>query len=257
MSASLWDKTHPSEDESGNTKLLYGATNTGQTRTHNEDAFFMDDHIWVVTDGMGGHNAGEVASQKTITYIKENLSIQQLSELNVPDNQLLSRTLFGAHLEIIRLSQENPEYRGMGCTVVIASLLGSTLHVCHVGDARAYIVNADKIQQIGTDHSHVAEAVLAGQMTRDEARLSDMKNLVTQAIGGPNELHPEYLTAQVNPNDRILLCSDGLWDMLSDEEIKNLIMADDDAQHITQQLISEANRAGGLDNITVIMAIVH
>jgi serine/threonine protein phosphatase PrpC len=249
--------TLPIEDDLINPHLIFGMTDSGKVRKNNEDAFDAKENIYIVTDGMGGHNAGEVASQLTIEYLQEKLTVEKLDQLNLPDNNLLQSLLHGANEKVKSVAQSDPELHGMGCTIVVGCITGNTLHVCHAGDARAYIVNKNGIKQIGIDHSNVADAVLLGEMTREEARLSAQKNIITQAIGGPKELLPEYLTVELKSGDRIILCSDGLWDMLPDEDIKNIVMSLNSAQDITEQLIDESNKAGGVDNITVITIIVE
>ena len=250
------DFSSPIENNTEKGRFVYGATDIGRSRNHNEDAFYFNKNIFVVADGMGGYNAGEVASRHTIAHIQKRLTPDKLNQLQELNNHLLSDILQSAHRDILKLSRNNSEYRGMGCTIVIACLWDQQCHVCHVGDSRAYHINKKEIYQIGTDHSHVAEAVLAGKMGKEEARQSDMKNFVTQAIGGNSEIIPEYLTTEVSPNDRIVLCSDGLWEMISDDKIKNIALSCNDARVITETLIREANTAGGFDNITVITVII-
>ena len=143
----------------------------------------------------------------------------------------------------------------MGCTVAIAYLHKNILHAAHVGDARIYVCNKKEIKQLGYDHSYVAEAVKQGKMTREEARLSDNKNQITMAIGSSHTIEPEYNIQELQTRDRILLCSDGLWDMMPDSEIHKMLMASNNAKTICENLINAANEVGGLDNITVVVSI--
>jgi len=151
------------------------------------------------------------------------------------------------------MAEENEAYRGMGCTVVIALIFGDALHLCHVGDARAYVCNATGINLLTTDHSKVMDLVKAGQMTLEEARTSPLKNELSQAIGSSLPIVPEYNLRGLQNGDKVLLCSDGLWDMLSDQEIYEIVRQKKPAKTLCEELASMANDAGGHDNITVIV----
>ena len=126
------------------------------------------------------------------------------------------------------------------------------IHVWHVGDARAYLINNKNITQLGTDHSFVSEMVKKGMMTKEEARASEFKNKITMALGAHGEIDPEYSSVVLEKNDRVVLCSDGLWDMLEDDEIREIATSGNNAKKITMSLYQEAMRRGGKDNITII-----
>ncbi|MGD9368154.1 MAG: SpoIIE family protein phosphatase, partial [Desulfobacteraceae bacterium] len=154
---------------------------------------------------------------------------------------------------IIDMACSNPAYSGMGCTMVLAVLVGNDLHIGHVGDARAYRFNPKRIALVTEDHSRVMEMVRAGHLSMEEARLSPMKNELTQAVGGHIGIVPEYCHLALNRQDRILLCSDGLWDMLPDDEIQQIVQNAACARKACEELIEAANRSGGEDNITAVV----
>jgi protein phosphatase len=161
--------------------------------------------------------------------------------------------LHQANRKLLELVSANPERRGMGCAIVVALILGDDLHLCHVGDARAYMSNENGIRLLTTDHSKVMDLVRAGQMNMEEARKSPLKNELNQAIGSPSPIEPEYSRYALKHHDKVLLCSDGLWDMLSDNEIHEILLQKKPARVLCEELIAAANNAGGQDNITVVV----
>lgn len=240
-----------------NTKI-FGVTDIGKIRENNEDVFYTDsvNDVYIIADGMGGHNAGEVASAKSIEFIKESLNGFALKEIK--DNpeeaeKILNRVLSETNLRILALADNNPDYKGMGCTIVMAIILNNNIYKIHVGDSRCYICRNDDIIQLGDDHSYVAAAVKMGYLTKEEARKSPDKNKITMAMGTAKGIEPDYRKCELQYNDTILLCSDGLWDMISDNDILKIINSGKSAEDISNDLISEANNAGGPDNISVIV----
>jgi serine/threonine protein phosphatase PrpC len=238
----------------------YCLTDVGLKRTSNEDAFWIDpsDNLYIVVDGMGGHNAGEIASRMAIELLKNALNGESLQKTNNETDRiqnLFHHAMNDTSTKIVHYGQETPECAGMGCTAAIAWLNETSLFSSHVGDARIYVCNQEEICQIGYDHSHVAEVVKQGKMTKEEARLSPLKNQITMALGMPGPIEPEFHKTDINPGERVLLCSDGLWDMLSDHEIHEIAFSYNNAKSICEELIRKANLAGGQDNVTVLVAI--
>ncbi|HWP47712.1 MAG TPA: Stp1/IreP family PP2C-type Ser/Thr phosphatase [Candidatus Limnocylindrales bacterium] len=239
-------------------EFVYGATDRGRKRRNNEDCYLLlpERDIFFVADGMGGHNAGEIASSHAIRIAAEYFTLKRISEMK-RNREKIKETMIQAiqitHQGILEIILANQEYLGMGSTLVIAFVHGQTLYTCHVGDSRVYVINTSYITQITQDHSHVANLVRLGRMSKEEARMSPLKNRITQAVGIPFGLDPEYHEYPLNPEDRILLCTDGLWDMLSDEEIQAIVLEKKSPQEICKTLIRKANEAGGNDNITVVL----
>ncbi|MFC1712309.1 Stp1/IreP family PP2C-type Ser/Thr phosphatase [Candidatus Poribacteria bacterium] len=243
-------------------KSAYGATDVGLQRDSNQDNLLLLPAmgLYIVADGMGGHNAGEVASLNAIKSMGKYFTSKHASEMKKGSKikEKLEYAVLMAHDRIVEMSEAKAEYAGMGSTVAISFVHENILHTCHVGDSRVYVINPSGITQITRDHSTVAEFVRQGEMTREEARYSSVKNEVTQALGVSLSAGPEYnRTYELNEGDVVLLCSDGLWDMLSDDEIRTIVVEADTMKDACNELIQQANAAGGEDNITAILVQIN
>jgi protein phosphatase len=241
--------------------LAYGLTDTGREREGNEDYFLIDlkRRLYIVADGMGGHNSGEVASKCATEAVHEYLTQKRLSQMALDQNKAekeMKKCSAVAHDKIIETAKTDSDHTGMGSTLVVAWIDGATLHLCHVGDARAYVCDDQVITLLTTDHSVVMALVKAGNLTMEEARNSQIKNELTQALGAPRPLAPDYSRHLLKNGDRVLLCSDGLWDMLSDDEIHQILKQNKSVELICQDLIDAANNAGGKDNITAVVIAI-
>ena len=236
-------------------KLAYGATDAGRQRNYNEDCYLLvpEMGIYIVADGMGGHNAGDVASVNAVNAVVEYLSSDHILERRNDAEGIMIHAVTEAHEKLIEMSGTKTKYAGMGSTIVVSFIHGNVLHTCHAGDSRVYIINPFGITQITNDHSTVAELVRLGKMTKGEARYSPLKNEITQALGAPSSVSPEYNQHSLRKGDVVLLCSDGLWGMLSDEEIRTIVVRRKTMKDACKELIRQANAAGGDDNITVIL----
>ena len=237
---------------------VHGLTDVGLDRDNNEDYFLVDPlkNLFIVADGMGGHNAGEVASLNATEAVNDHLTPKILAEIKgdrIKINDELNDCLYIANQKILDMAENNVSCQGMGCTLVVALVERGALHTGHVGDARAYLCDANGINLLTTDHSKVMELVEAGQMTLEEARQSPLKNELSQAIGSPLPIIPDYNFTALKNGDKVLLCSDGLWDMLADEEICRIVNQAQPAKSICEELVKKANDAGGHDNITVVV----
>lgn len=232
-----------------------GSSDTGLSRESNEDAFAIhsDRRLFIVADGMGGHNAGEMASFAAVKIIGDYFSPAVLDSLraNGPEiRHALLKSFTLANETVIALAAEKAEWYGMGCTLVVAHLNAATLHVCHVGDARCYIVSAGHLRQLTTDHTTLSE-IHSGSPTADgqpEKPLS--RHVVTRVIGYPFPEPPDYAACPLQAGDRILLCTDGLWSMVSEDTIQQVMNDSPSPAAAVDRLISLANSAGGPDNIT-------
>ncbi len=243
-------------------KLVYGATDVGLQRDTNQDSFILLSGmgIYIVADGMGGHNAGEVASLNAVKVMGKYFNSKHVWEMKKGKKikEKLVYAVLMAHDRIVEMSEMKGEYSGMGSTIAVSFIYQNILHTCHVGDSRVYVINPSGITQITRDHSTVAELVRQGKMTRDEARHSSIKNEVTQALGVSLSVGPEYnRTYELNEGDVVLLCSDGLWDMLSDDEIRTIVVEGDTMKNACNELIQQANAAGGEDNITAVLVQIN
>lgn len=224
-------------------------TDIGCLRDHNEDSLVVTPPLFAVADGMGGHAAGEVASE---------IAVRVLSELapEHPDGEALGRAIEEANRAVIQAAREGRGRQGMGTTMTAAMLEGERLVIAQVGDSRAYLLHQGKLQQLTRDHSLVADMIEAGQLTPEEARTHPQRSVITRALGSDAHLHPDIYEINVETGDRLLICSDGLSGMIFDDQIENTLRRVQDPQRCASQLVNEAIAAGGHDNVTVIVADV-
>ena len=238
---------------------FFSATDTGRARNNNEDSVAIDEPtaLVILADGMGGYNAGEVASGMVTSFIKTELGrwLSEASE-NATDTDVrraMDICVDNANRAIFNAANSNPQYAGMGTTLVVAVFRENRLLVGHVGDSRAYRLRAGRLQQITRDHSLLQEQIDAGLITPEQAAFSANKNLVTRAVGVEDTVLLETHQHEVLPGDLYLMCSDGLSDMLDDASIAQLLQTSDSLDQTARALIDGANDAGGKDNISVIL----
>ncbi len=229
---------------------MAGMTDAGRVREHNEDAIAWDsEQGWaLLADGMGGHNAGEVASAIAVEVISEQLK----SAEDGIAGALLESAVEQANSAIYQQATAQPRLYTMGTTVVALSLHAHTLHCAHVGDSRLYRLRGGELQQLSRDHSLVQELLDEGMIDAEQARTSEQKNVITRALGLEPEVEVEMTEDTALGGDSYLLCSDGLSDRLRDEEIAELL-AGEALPEVAENLINAANRHGGEDNISVIV----
>lgn len=225
-------------------------TDIGLVRTHNEDSLIALPPLFAVADGMGGHEAGEIASEITIS------SLAELAPRH-PDAAALSRAVETANLNVIKAPSQGIGREGMGNTLTAAILEGERLLIAQVGDSRAYLLQNGRIQQITRDHSLMTDMIEAGQLTPEEARFHPNRSVITRAIGSDPYMVPDLYELNVNAGDRILLCSDGLNSMIDDAEIESILRRVPNPQLCADKLVNAALRAGGQDNVTVIVIDVQ
>ena len=233
---------------------FFGLTDVGRVRKQNQDFLFMnpDDGLFIIADGMGGHNGGAVASKMAVEHIVRLFKAAvDLNDTSIKD--FLFSTIRSANTEIRAKAFSDHNLANMGTTIAIALIRKSILYACHVGDSRIYVINQTEIRQVGTDHSVIYQQVIDGELTREEARQSRIKNILTQAIGSRDQLVPEFNEVPLMPGDKILLSSDGLWNLLPDVEIQTLALSDENPEKVCDLLLDQAMNAGGDDNISVIL----
>jgi protein phosphatase len=223
-------------------------TDTGRQRNANEDSLFVDAPLFVVADGMGGAQAGEVASRAAAESFAQNLP-------PAPPEKLLEETIEGANRTIHELARKDPSLAGMGTTTTAAlvDLESEEVAIGHVGDSRAYRLRGGRFEQLTRDHSLVEEMRRKGQLTDAQAEDHPQRSIITRALGPEPEVEVDLQTVPAQAGDVFLICSDGLTTMLDDEKIAHLLGRATSLQSAVRALVDEANRAGGRDNITVVL----
>jgi PPM family protein phosphatase len=229
-------------------------TDVGIVRSGNEDNYLMlaDRGIFIVADGMGGHAAGEVASEMAVRITSHEIgSLRGLSDEQA--SARLSTAIRAANEAIFERTLSEHDKRGMGTTATVLALLPRRYLIGQVGDSRAYLLRNGRFQQLTKDHSYVQEQVDAGLLTPDQARVHPYSNVITRCVGASGDVVPDIYFGALEQGDIILLASDGLTGMLEDAQLTRILTSDGGPQHWVDRMISEANRRGGLDNITAIV----
>lgn len=248
--------------------LVEGRTDKGRVRPNNEDNFYLDEKegLLIVADGMGGHASGEIASKMAIDVIKDYFKLAKegraaqignyREEYSEMTNQIDSAISL-ANSAIYEAAKGNSAWKGMGTTVAAAFLNGNKLSIAHVGDSRVYLVRAGNIEQLTDDHSVVYEQVKRELLTKEEAQKSEMKHLLTRALGATSHVDVDINEMTIVGGDILILCTDGLNSMISDDDIFSVVMSTNDPATACEMLVQMANDNGGKDNITVITGYVR
>ena len=230
-------------------------TDTGRKRELNEVYVFASEkpvgnlpNLFIVADGMGGHNAGDYASDFTVKTLVEEIEMSFEKNPSI----IFQKAIGVANQKLREIAAADLSKRGMGTTVVAATCMGKYLQVANVGDSRLYVVN-DTIKQITTDHSYVEEMIRRGSIQRENARSNPNKNIITRAVGAKNDIQADIYVVELKPGDLLLMCSDGLSNMLEDEEMRMIIKRQRDIIEMAEELVKAANENGGKDNISVIL----
>ena len=233
----------------------YAITDIGQKRKLNQDFIYLSDtaignlpNVFIVADGMGGHNAGDYASRYAVETVVNEIGIS--FEKN--PMKIIGKAIEKANTLIREKAREDAALNGMGTTMVIATCMGKYLEVANVGDSRLYVIN-ERIEQITQDHSLVEEMVRMGGIDRASARNHPDKNIITRAIGARDTIEIDFFHEELKSGDLVLMCSDGLTNMLEDEEIGRILKTPGTIEERAERLIDAANQNGGRDNIAVIL----
>lgn len=222
----------------------------GRTRTHNEDSVLAEPPLFVVADGLGGHEAGEIASAIAVQTVRDHAPRRA-------DAHALARAVRAANTAVLRAAREGIGRTGMGTTMTAALIEGGRIVLAHVGDSRAYLLHDGALQPVSEDHSMVADMVRRGQITDADARVHPNRSVITRALGTDSNLVVDTYEVQASTGDRLLLCSDGLSGMLVDEQIAEILSAYRDPGTAAHALIDAANEAGGQDNISVVVVDIE
>ena len=235
---------------------IFSKTDRGRVRTDNQDAYFAgkitDDSVFaVVCDGMGGANAGNVASELAVRHISEYVIRSYRDGMNMTDTEkTLKNAIVSANISLYDKAVNNAELAGMGTTAVAAFVKDGTAVIAHVGDSRIYLVNGE-IKQLTRDHSVVQSLIESGKITPEDAKVHPRKNVITRALGAEEDVAVDSDCLNLSNGDTLLLCSDGLTNFLDDKDILK-VFQNNDISAVAERLVEEANKNGGGDNITVV-----
>ncbi|MCL2808170.1 MAG: Stp1/IreP family PP2C-type Ser/Thr phosphatase [Coriobacteriia bacterium] len=225
-------------------------TNIGCVRETNEDALVSQPPLYAVADGMGGHAAGEVASEIAVEILAEHA-------LSIRDSDALINTVRTINRVIIEATKDGRGREGMGTTLTVAILDGVRLLIAQVGDSRAYLLHNRRLQQLTRDHSYVGELLAGGHISAAEAALHPKRSVITRALGSDPKTEADIYELQATVGDRLLVCTDGLYGMVSEEDITHILTSTDEPQQACDELIEAARNGGGLDNISVIVVDIN
>ena len=234
----------------------FGITDIGKKRKVNQDYLFFSDepvgcfpNLYIVADGMGGHKAGDKASSYSGTRFVE---LAKKAEKELPFLSM-EKILQQVNAEVFEMSRREEEYAGMGTTFVAATVVDHVVYVMHVGDSRLYYYDGT-LRQVTMDHSLVEELVRAGELDRAESRNHPQKNIITKAVGVSDTVSPDFFMLDIADGQKILLCSDGLSNMVDDDKLEEIMAEQREMNELARKCVDEAFFYGGLDNITVVIA---
>jgi len=237
-----------------------GRCDLGKVRASNEDSIYISENpntdfeYFIVADGMGGHNGGEVASREAIKYFNEyietNMPIRNLEDIL----DVFVEAVAYSNRRVFEMSENDASLKGMGTTFTAAAIYESKLFCVHIGDSRLYIYDRNGLKQLTKDHSFVMEMVRMGKITLDEARIHPKKNMITKAVGIEETMPADTIVCSLDEDSIVLLCSDGLPNMITDKEIEKILKKKNDLATKADMLVKLANKNGGFDNISVILA---
>lgn len=233
----------------------FSITDIGERRRINQDYVFCSENaigklpnLFIVADGMGGHNAGDYASRFCVEFFK-----QKIEDSDNPSTiTSIEEALRETNDALRDKAQEQAELEGMGTTFVVATIFDKVMYVANIGDSRLYVIGKE-MKQITEDHSLVEAMVKTGELDRNEARVHPNKNIITRALGANTAVEPDFFEVNLEDGDTVLMCSDGLTNMLEDETIEQIIRENDDLQTAAATLVKQANQNGGKDNIAIVV----
>jgi PPM family protein phosphatase len=240
----------------------FALSDVGKSREENEDAFYLlpYDGVFIVADGMGGHNGGAEAARLVVEQLP-GIIHERLDSIPARRTKALALALRDAlvevSLQVLKEGNGSLELEGMGATVVLAYRRKSRLYVAHMGDSRAYLYRDGKLEQLTKDHSVIAMMLEDGEITPEEAKTHPARGIVTRFAGMEGTVYPDVTSLKCTEGDRLLLCSDGLNNMLTDEAITEILSGGGELQKVCRSLVDAANEAGGRDNITVLIANLY
>ena len=237
---------------------VFTKTDIGKTRSMNQDSFYVSENdnglnLFILADGMGGYKGGEIASKVAVTAVSKYITekFEEVSKDKESILDLLEEAIIFANSAIYEESEQDEELQDMGTTLEVILIYKQKVYIGHVGDSRIYRIRKNNMKKITTDHSYVEKLIQDGEITREESYNHPKKNLLIKALGTDEEVEPDIIYTVLNKNDMLIVCSDGLTNMIPEREILDIAL-NNASENVAEVLVDEANEAGGLDNITVI-----
>lgn len=234
----------------------YSVTDVGQKRRENQDYVYASEqpignlpNLFVVADGMGGHNAGDFASRCAVSVLAESVK----KDMSFNPIKIIRHAIETANEQVLMQADLDPQKAGMGTTMVAVTVVGHYAYVANVGDSRMYVSDSHDIVQITRDHSWIAEMVRRGEISKEEARNHPDKNIITRAVGTGSTVKIDFFDVELEEGNRILMCSDGLSNMVEDDTMQDILSSSNNIEESAEKLVSLANENGGRDNISVII----
>lgn len=234
----------------------YSVTDVGQKRRENQDYVYASEqpignlpNLFVVADGMGGHNAGDFASRCAVSVMAESAK----KDMSFNPIKIIRHAIETANEQVLMQAELDPQKAGMGTTMVAVTVVGHYAYVANVGDSRMYVSDAHELAQITRDHSWIAEMVRRGEISKEEARSHPDKNIITRAVGTGPTVKIDFFDVELEEGNRILMCSDGLSNMVEDDTMQEILSSSNNIEESAEKLVALANENGGRDNISVII----
>jgi len=233
-------------------------TDPGCKRKNNEDFLFVDQerNLFIIADGMGGHQAGEKASKLAVETAEQYLPKEKIANIICTDGDIkesIKEAIYEANRVILEEARLHRKFSGMGCTIIIAIAEGNLFHIGHVGDVRAYVICEDTISLLTEDHTVIHELIRTNRITPEEGKKHPLRHVLSRAVGNKDKVEADYNQILIKAGDYLLLCSDGLTTMVEDDIIKDIVVKEKDTEIIKEKLVDKAKEFGGKDNITVIL----
>ncbi len=235
--------------------IVYGNTDIGKNRHTNQDYYYVSTepvgnlpNVFIVADGMGGHKAGDVASREAVDIIVKDMETSNLKD----PVSIMESAIDKANNKLMVLADEKPEFEGMGTTLVMVTIFDDVMYIANIGDSRLYVIG-DEIRQITRDHSFVEAMVSLGKIDKKSAKNHEKKNVLTRALGVEKGTVADFFEIKCDKESRVLMCTDGLTNMVDDDEIRFIVKETEQIKDAVDKLIEKANENGGMDNITSIL----
>ncbi len=235
----------------------YGITDKGLVRLQNQDKIYLSNdekyNLYIIADGMGGANAGDIASKEAITYAKNYILDNYIDSSDNEIKNLIQQTIEKTNTKIYEMSIQNKDYDGMGTTIIILLIIGHKMYIGHVGDSALYRIRRNVIRKVTKDHTYVQKLIDDKTITKQQALTHPKRHMITKVVGCYDNIEPDIIVKKLEENDYILLCTDGLYNLVKEKEIYEVITKNDNSKQSCNELVQLAKDRGGYDNISAIL----